>query len=499
MCWSLTSFDAIGNRLSQSIAPTGGAKSFTYDALSQLTNATNPSTSFAYDGVGNRTTAAGVSYTANTLNQYTQVGSTAHTYDKAGNLLTDGTNTYTYDAENRVTKIVSGANTLLYTYDGLGRRISRSLNGVITRFYYDGLERIADRNAAGVIEATYLFGPGVDEVWSFQRGSDTRFYSHDGLGSPLALTDAAGAVLERYSYTEFGAPTVTNALTAATGSASFYNNPILFTGREWEPEAGVYYYRARYYSPVTGRFLSRDPLGYAPDLNIYRYVGNNPAKFVDPYGLWSQEGFVDGAKDAAVGAAIGLGIGAGLAALVAAGAIAAPVAGAVGIGMAVLGGAGLGLGTGALITGRTLGGKYLSDYEKSRLAIGVGVGWATLGLGAAASKSGQPSVRPGSNRGGLNLFKSGDSTSTKATGWQDGDYFLRLPDQGSAKANWYQNASRLRSEMRSGNPIFDSYRDPVSGQQIPSKGFLGAERNLLENRGWRYSQETGAYSSSGGD
>ncbi len=278
-------YDAIGNRLSQTIGPVGGAKSFTYDALSQLTNASNPSTAFAYDGVGNRTAAAGVNYTANTLNQYTQVGSSAYTYDKAGNLLIDGTNTYTYDAENRVTKIVSGANTLLYTYDGLGRRISRSLNGVITRFYYDGLERVADRNAAGAIEASYLFGPGMDEVWQMQRAPTTYTYSHDGLGSPLALTDAAGSVLERYSYTEFGQPTVTNALTAATSSASFYNNPILFTGREWEPEAQVYYYRARYYNPVTGRFLSRDPLGYVPDLNVYRYVRNNPGRWIDPSGL----------------------------------------------------------------------------------------------------------------------------------------------------------------------------------------------------------------------
>ncbi len=281
-------YDAIGNRLSQTIGPVGGAKSFAYDALSQLTSATNPSVSFAYDGVGNRTTAAGVTYTANTLNQYTQVGSSAYTYDKAGNLLTDGTSTYTYDAENRVTKIVSGANTLLYTYDGLGRRISRSLNGVITRFYYDGLERIADRNAAGVVEASYLFGPGIDEAWELQRGSDTRTYSRDGLGSPLVLTDSTGAILERYSYAEFGAPTVTNVSTSQTGTASFFNNPILFTGREWEPEAQIYYYRARFYHPGVGRFTSRDPLGYAPDVNLYRYVGNSPVNWIDPLGWMSR-------------------------------------------------------------------------------------------------------------------------------------------------------------------------------------------------------------------
>ncbi len=118
-----------------------------------------------------------------------------------------------------------------------------------------------------------------------QRAPTAYTYSHDGLGSPLALTNESGSVLERYSYGEFGQLTANNVPTGATGSASFYNNPILFTGREWEPEAQVYYYRARYYSPATGRFLSRDPLGYGPDINVYRYVRNNPGRWIDPFGL----------------------------------------------------------------------------------------------------------------------------------------------------------------------------------------------------------------------
>ncbi len=124
--------------------------------------------------------------------------------------------------------------------------------------------------------------------------------AHDGLGSPLALTNEAGSVLERYIYTEFGTPTATNVPTGAAGPASFYQNPILFTGREWEPEAGVYYYRARYYNPTTGRFLSRDPLGIAPDLNLYRYVGNNPTNWTDP----------DGRNPVAIGIGVGAGVGA---------------------------------------------------------------------------------------------------------------------------------------------------------------------------------------------
>jgi hypothetical protein len=93
----------------------------------------------------------------------------------------------------------------------------------------------------------------------------------------------------------------------------------------------------------------------------------------------------------------------------------------------------------------------------------------------------------------LNLFKWATETTTKPEGWKDGDFMLYLPDQGSVHANWAQNASRLREQMRQNGPIFDSYRDPVSGQQIPAQGFLRAERNLLESHGWQYNPSTGAY------
>jgi len=96
-------------------------------------------------------------------------------------------------------------------------------------------------------------------------------------------------------------------------------------------------------------------------------------------------------------------------------------------------------------------------------------------------------------KGGLNLFKWGKDTTTKTGGWKEGDFMLYLPDQGSAQANWAQNAGRLREQMRQGNPIYDLYRDALTGQQIPTQGFLRAERNLLESRGWQYNSSTGAY------
>jgi hypothetical protein len=127
-------------------------------------------------------------------------------------------------------------------------------------------------------------------------------------------------------------------------------------------------------------------------------------------------------------------------------------------------------------------------------------------LGVGIRETGEVLARDAAaaaEHGGLNLFRAGSdgfATRESAAGWREGDRMLYLPDQGSAQANWAQNAGRLRQEMRAGEPIFDSYRDAATGFQIPagttpSSGgrFLNAERSLLESRGWQYNPSTGAY------
>jgi hypothetical protein len=160
------------------------------------------------------------------------------------------------------------------------------------------------------------------------------------------------------------------------------------------------------------------------------------------------------------------------------------------------------------------------DADSIRYAAMGAMGVAALGIGFATGfhiKSIASAIRSGIERlapvlrrvtdrlrsfavgntpdpqGGLNLYKWGSDTTSNAAGWRAGDFMLAMPDQGSPRLNWAQNAGRLREQMRQGKPIFDSYRDPVTGMQIPSRGFLGAERNLLETRGWLYDPATGAY------
>ena len=108
--------------------------------------------------------------------------------------------------------------------------------------------------------------------------SNTVYYYHfDGLGSVIALSDVNSVIVERYSYDVFGKPSNTSDV----------NNPYLFTGRRYDDETGLYYYRARYYDYATGRFMQTDPVGYTAGLNLYAYCGNNPGNFVDPLGLQS--------------------------------------------------------------------------------------------------------------------------------------------------------------------------------------------------------------------
>jgi RHS repeat-associated protein len=98
------------------------------------------------------------------------------------------------------------------------------------------------------------------------------------------MTDKDAELIETYQYDPYGKPHFFDAEGTPIPNSQI-QNPKLYTGREWDGETSLYYYRARYYSPKLGRFLQRDPIGYASDLNIYRYVRNNPLNFVDPYGL----------------------------------------------------------------------------------------------------------------------------------------------------------------------------------------------------------------------
>jgi len=108
--------------------------------------------------------------------------------------------------------------------------------------------------------------------------SFTPYYYHaDGLGSITGLSDATGTMVQTYGYDAFGQVT-------ATGGVS---QPFMFTGREYDAETSMYFYRARYYDPTVGRFVTKDPIGFAGgDVNRFNYVRSNPVNRLDPSGLY---------------------------------------------------------------------------------------------------------------------------------------------------------------------------------------------------------------------
>jgi len=117
-------------------------------------------------------------------------------------------------------------------------------------------------------------------------GNKVYYYHFDDLGSVVALTDTSGTFVEYYKYDDvFGKPTIWDAIAQEIVESSVVGNPFMFTGRRFDDETGLYYYRARYYDPYIGRFLQTDPIRYAAGLNLYTYCGNNPIYWVDPWGL----------------------------------------------------------------------------------------------------------------------------------------------------------------------------------------------------------------------
>jgi RHS repeat-associated protein len=291
-------YDTSGRRTSLTL-PNGAVTSYGYDADSEVTslgyqlgNTSLGSLVYGYDSNGRRTSIAGgfaqtnlptaaSGGSANANDQLTQWNGNSLSYDANGNLLSDGTNNYTWDARNRLVAI-SGGVSASFKYDPFGRRVSKTIGAATTGYVYDGVNPVQELSS-GVVSANMLVGTATDEFFQRSDSSGTAVFLRDAQGDTISLVGGSGATVAQYTYEPFGN-------TTATGTST---NPYQYTGRE-NDGTGLYYYRARYYKPTLGRFISEDPAGFKDGSNFYGYVRNNPVNLIDPLGECAKK---DATKD----------------------------------------------------------------------------------------------------------------------------------------------------------------------------------------------------------
>ena len=217
----------------------------------------------------------------NEMNEYTQIDSAQLVHDDNGNLVDDGTYQYHYDALNRLIQILKKDAPDItvgeYAYDALNRRIRREADedndgtaDVYLMYFYDGWRVVEERNYSDdVLARDYVYGIYIDEPITMTNSTDTYYYHTNTLYSVAAITDSTGVIVEQYRYAAYGKPTILDGQGQQI-AASAIGNVYFFTGRRFDPETELHYYRFRYYSSELGRFVTRDPRGYVDGLNLYQ-------------------------------------------------------------------------------------------------------------------------------------------------------------------------------------------------------------------------------------
>ncbi len=282
-------YDAIGNitQRTDGLDP-NKTEYYGYDAISQLISfkrGTSVDNTYQFDLLGNRirTVENGITtnYTVNTVNAYTSISgglTFIPKYDGNGNLLNDDKHTFAYDFNNRM--VSADNNIVIFKYDALGRRVAKNDT---TYCYIDNQmsEAYADNN----LLSSYIYGNNIDDILISTRNNEQFFHHTNHIGSTLALSDQYGNDIEYVRYDAYGMPIFINYTNEGI-SNSVTNNTILFTGREFDVELDIYYFRARSMHPYIGRFMQHDPMIYINGLNDQTYVNNQVVNKTDPLGLF---------------------------------------------------------------------------------------------------------------------------------------------------------------------------------------------------------------------
>jgi RHS repeat-associated protein len=281
--------DADG-RITQAVEDQNGVITtwgYTYDSRGRLSTVSENGSvldTYGYDANGNRISVNGQTVaTYNADDQLTSYNGVPYTYAADGSLASAGSTTYQYDALGHLLEVKTPTETITYTYDGLGRRVGKSVNGTLVEgfLYADGIHPIAELDGSGNVVATFVYGtrPNVPDLMI--KGGVTYRIISDQLGSPVeVINTATGAVIEQISYDSWG---------NITSDSNPGFQPFGFAGGLYDADTGLAHFGARDYDPVTGRWTTRDPMGFAGgDTNLYGYVLQDPVNLEDGLGLYWQ-------------------------------------------------------------------------------------------------------------------------------------------------------------------------------------------------------------------
>lgn len=304
-----------------------GKKQFRYDAEGQMLSVASSRQdeieTFIYDAIGNRVQANSELASFNQLNQLTRRTQVSYEYDARGNLISEsgpkGLTRYFYNGQNLLTAVeMPDGKRIEFAYDVFARRIMKRTGDMTVRYIWAGDHLISEiAESSGRFERRdYIFMPGTNTPLAVQVNGQVYYYHNDHLGTPQRITDASGRVVWSARYTAYGMARIeTNTV----------KNHLRFPGQYYDEETGLHYNRYRYYSPLLGRYLSRDPLTYIAGLNFYIYAGNNPVNVADPMGVWSWSGIGKALLTTAAAVAVGALVVAAAPAVLGAGAVAAAV------------------------------------------------------------------------------------------------------------------------------------------------------------------------------
>ena len=284
------------------VLETGTNIVYSYDDLDRLTGETRsgePGAFYGYDLAGNRTWSAhdGATntYTLGLGNRLASWTGGSYGHDTAGcvtNIVRSGRPELDlawnglYQVESVAT---NGFTAESYGYDALGRRIYVASGGTTNWMVYDGIHVVAEVDGSGAVQRSYTWGAGIDNLLALtdHTGGVTNTYYAltDHLGTVHALADETGVVVESYKFDAWGNVLDVFDSNGQPISESALGNRYLFQGREYSWATGLYYFRARWYDPITGRWLSNDPIGISGGLNQFVAFDNNPVMFTDAFGL----------------------------------------------------------------------------------------------------------------------------------------------------------------------------------------------------------------------